>query len=107
MIVACKTDPAAGGKGVSLIPVEKTRPGRSRIPILHGLTSYGIADHSILRMFRGNDSACPQRPDMRFCPGEAQRAEAWDNALGIASFRVRAIEREPLVTNNGRADFVT
>lgn len=29
MVVACKTDPAAGGKGISLLLVEKTRPGLS------------------------------------------------------------------------------
>ncbi|WP_111735275.1 acyl-CoA dehydrogenase family protein [Roseovarius amoyensis] len=29
MIVACKTDPAAGGKGISLIMIEKTRAGLS------------------------------------------------------------------------------
>lgn len=82
-----------------------------RMPILHGMATYGVAGHAILRLFCGNDPARLRRLDVRFSapvyPGETLRTEAWATGAGTASFRVRAVERDLVVINNGRADFVT
>lgn len=90
---------------------EVAKAGGFRMPILHGLASYGIAGHAILRMFCANDPSRLRRLDVRFSspvfPGETLRTEAWSTAPGTAAFRVRSVERDVVVINNGRADFVT
>ncbi len=90
---------------------EVAMAGGFKMPILHGLASYGIAGHAILRMFCGNDPSRLRRLDVRFSspvfPGETLRTEAWATAPGTAAFRVRSVERDIVVINNGRADFTT
>ena len=90
---------------------EVAKAGGFRMPILHGLASYGIAGHAILRMFCGNDPSRLRWLDVRFSspvyPGETLRTEAWASAPGTAAFRARAVERDQVVINNGRADFAT
>jgi acyl dehydratase len=75
-------------------------------PILHGLCTYGVAGHALLRTF------CDYRPerllrmDVRFSapvfPGETIRTEMWREAEGV-SFRARSVERDIVVLNNGFA----
>ncbi|WP_111735274.1 hypothetical protein [Roseovarius amoyensis] len=38
-------------------------------------------------------------------PGETLRTEAWGTTVGSAASRVRAVERDVVVVNNGHADF--
>jgi acyl dehydratase len=76
-------------------------------PILHGLATFGIAGHAILR------SVCAYRPEMlrsfkvRFTapviPGETFRTEIWRDG-NIVSFQVRCLERDVLAISNGRVE---
>lgn len=82
------------------------RAGGFERPILHGLCSYGVAGHAIVK------SCCDYDPSklaglfLRFTapvyPGETLRTEIWrrgDRAL----FRSRVVQRDVLVLNNGVA----
>jgi acyl dehydratase len=76
-------------------------------PILHGLATWGVAGHAVLK------TACAGRPEKlaslyaRFTapvyPGETIRTELWLDD-GVVKFRSRALERDVLVLNNGRAE---
>jgi len=79
-------------------------------PILHGLCTYGIAGHALLKTLCSYDPTRLRRMDVRFSapvyPGETIRTEVWNEAPGRASFRSRVVERNVLVLNNGLAEFV-
>ena len=76
-------------------------------PILHGLATWGIAGHAVLR------TVCDYRPERiqslfgRFTapvyPGETFRTEIWVDGNTV-SFRVRALERELIAINNGKIE---
>lgn len=77
-------------------------------PILHGLCTYGVAGHAILKTLCGYDPARLRRLDLRFSapvfPGETIRTEMWDEGSGAVAFRSRVVERDVVVLNNGRAE---
>lgn len=85
---------------------EVARSGGFDRPILHGLCTYGIACHALLRMLCGYDPARLKRIDVRFSapvyPSETIRVEAWGSS-GEVRFRAIALEREKVVLNNGLA----
>jgi acyl dehydratase len=76
-------------------------------PILHGLATWGVAGHAVLK------TACAGAPEKlgslyaRFTapvyPGETIRTELWFDE-GTVSFRSSALERGVVVLNNGRAE---
>ena len=76
-------------------------------PILHGLATFGIAGHAILRIM------CAYEPDRivamqgRFSapvyPGETVRTEIWQDGA-IVSFQARAVERDAIVITSGRVE---
>jgi acyl dehydratase len=79
-------------------------------PILHGLATYGIAGHAILRSMCGYDSRRLKMLHVRFSapvvPGETIRTEMWthpDDSTRV-SFRARSLERDTVVLNNGIAE---
>jgi acyl dehydratase len=76
-------------------------------PILHGLCTYGVAGHAILKTQCGYDPAKIKSMDLRFSapvyPGETIRTEMWRDD-GVVSFRATALERNIVVLNNGRAE---
>jgi len=76
-------------------------------PILHGLCTYGVAGHAILKTQCGYDPAKLKSMDLRFSapvyPGETIRTEMWREG-GVVAFRARALERGIVVLNNGRAE---
>ena len=76
-------------------------------PILHGLCSWGVAGHAILKSCCDYDPARIRAMALRFSapvyPGETIRTEMWRDG-NIVSFRARVLEREALVLNNGRAE---
>lgn len=76
-------------------------------PILHGLATYGIAGWAITQSVCGGDPAAVQSIDVRFSspvyPGETIRTEIWIEGK-VVSFRARAVERDIVVLNNGRAE---
>ena len=76
-------------------------------PIMHGLGSFGVAAHAVLKTFCGYD---PQRLvsfASRFSapvfPGETLRTEMWRDGA-VVSFRSRVVERDVVAVTNGRAE---
>lgn len=75
-------------------------------PILHGLSTYGVACHAILKTYCGYAPEKLRALDCRYSapvfPGETIRTEMWRDG-GTVSFRARVIERDVVALNNGRA----
>jgi acyl dehydratase len=79
-----------------------------RAPILHGLCTYGVACHAILRTVLAYDHARIAAFDVRFSapvyPGEAIATDLWVDGK-VVSFRCRVPAREDaVVINNGRCE---
>jgi acyl dehydratase len=76
-------------------------------PILHGLATFGVVGHALLRCQCGYDPARFARMAVRFSspvfPGETIRTEIWRDG-NVVSFRARVIERDIIVLNNGRLE---
>ncbi len=76
-------------------------------PILHGLATFGVAGHALLRQLCGYDPARLAALAGRFSapvyPGETVRTEIWRDG-GVASFRARVVERDVMAIDHGRAE---
>lgn len=74
-------------------------------PILHGLCTYGVVGHALVRTVCDNDAARVRQMDVRFSspvyPGETLRIEIWRQAPGRAGFRCRVVGRDVLAIDNG------
>ncbi|QHE84616.1 MaoC family dehydratase [Hydrogenophaga sp. BPS33] len=83
-------------------PAVAAKAGFSQ-PILHGLCTLGLCGHALLRTLCGYDPARLSSLSLRFSapvlPGDTVRVELWNDG----SFRARALERDTLVINNGKA----
>jgi acyl dehydratase len=77
-------------------------------PILHGLATFGVVGHALLKGLCGYRPERLRAIDGRFSapvyPGETIRTEIWHGPGGIAAFRARAAERDVVVLANGRAE---
>jgi acyl dehydratase len=77
-------------------------------PIIHGLCTYGVAGHALLRLLCDYDPTRLKRMDVRFSapvyPGETIRTEIWREGGGRFGFRCRAVERDVVAINNGLAE---
>ena len=75
-------------------------------PILHGLCTFGIACHALLKTLCSYDPARLRAMRCRFTasvyPGETLRTEIWVEEDEVA-FRTIVVERQAVVLNNGRA----
>ena len=75
-------------------------------PILHGMASFGIAAHAVLRTVAEYRPEKLKSIEARFVrpvfPGEMLATEMWVDGAQV-SFRCRAAERDEIVLNNGRA----
>ncbi len=75
-------------------------------PILHGLCTYGVVCHALVKALGGYDPARMKAMDGRFSspvfPGETIVTEVW-KAEG--AFRAKVAERDIVVVNNGKAVF--
>jgi acyl dehydratase len=78
-------------------------------PILHGMSSYGMAGLSLIKLLCGGDASRLKKLNLRFAapmyPGETLRTEVWMEGDGKASFRARAVERDIITLNNGYIEF--
>ena len=85
-------------------PAFAKRAGFDR-PILHGLCSYGIACHAVLKSMLDYDHTAIAGFDVRFSspvyPGETQVVDLWRDG-DVISFRVRIPERDVVSINNGK-----
>jgi acyl dehydratase len=76
-------------------------------PILHGLATFGVAGHSILKHCCDYDPSRLKSIQLRFSapvyPGETIRTEIWQDG-NVISFRSKSVERDVVVLNNGRAE---
>jgi acyl dehydratase len=76
-------------------------------PILHGLASYGVAAHAILRSCCDYDPSRLRSIGLRFSgpvfPGETIRTEIWREGTRV-QFRARVVERDALVLSHGIAE---
>jgi len=74
-------------------------------PILHGLCTYGIACHAVLKTICDYDYTLIEGFDARFSapviPGDTIRTDMWQDG-NVVSFQCRAVERDVLVLRNGK-----
>ncbi len=87
-----------------LDPAVARKAGFER-PILHGLCTFGIACHVLLRSFAADNAESLRSMSARFSapvyPGETVEVQMWRNG----AFRARAVERDVFVLRNGLATF--
>jgi acyl dehydratase len=76
-------------------------------PILHGIATFGVAGHAILKTACGYDPAKLTAMKGRFSapvyPGETIRTQIWRDGA-VISFRSTVVERNVVAINNGRAE---
>ncbi|MFM0385687.1 MaoC family dehydratase [Paraburkholderia dipogonis] len=74
-------------------------------PILHGLCTFGIACHALVRTLADYRAGRMKRMRVRFSapvfPGETIRVEVWNDG----SFRCSVVERDLVVIDNGHVEF--
>ena len=74
-------------------------------PILHGLCTYGVACHAILKTICYYDYTLITALDARFSapvvPGDTIRTDMWQDG-NVVSFQCTAVERDLVVLRNGR-----
>ena len=74
-------------------------------PILHGLCTYGVACHAILKTILAYDYTLISAFDARFSspvmPGDTITTDMWQDG-NVISFQCRAKERDVVVLRNGR-----
>jgi len=79
-------------------------------PILHGLATFGVAGHAILRSCCDYDPTRLKSIGLRFSgpvfPGETIRTEIWRNGTR-AQFRARVLERQTIVLSHGIAELAS
>ena len=77
-------------------------------PILHGLCTFGVAGHALLRTLCGYEPQRLRRMRLRFSapvfPGETVRTEIWREGGGSFGFRCHVVERDVICINNGLAE---
>ena len=78
--------------------------------ILHGLATFGVAGHALLKALCAYEPARLTAMAGRFSapvfPGETIRTEMWRDG-SVVSFRVRVLERDVVAVNNGRAEITS
>jgi acyl dehydratase len=86
-------------------PDVAARAGFER-PILHGLCTFGMVGHAVLKTLFDSDPARLTEIGGRFTspvmPGETLQVEIWDDEDEV-SLRAKVLERDAVVFNNGRA----
>lgn len=74
-------------------------------PILHGLATFGITCHGLLRRLCDNDPTAVRAMSGRFSspvyPGETLRVDIWREGGGRAAFRASVPQRGVVVVSNG------
>lgn len=75
--------------------------------ILHGLCTFGVAGHAVLKTYCGYQPEKFKTMQLRFSapvyPGETIRTEMWKDG-NVISFRSKVVERDLMVLNNGKVE---
>jgi acyl dehydratase len=78
-------------------------------PILHGLATFGVVGHGLVKQLCAGNPAALQAMGGRFTapvfPGETLQLDLWHDGPGRASFRASVPARGTVVMNNGFAEF--
>lgn len=78
-------------------------------PILHGLATFGVVGHGLVKRLCGGIPEALQAMGGRFSapvfPGETLQLDLWHDGPGRASFRASVPARGTVVMNNGFAEF--
>ena len=78
-------------------------------PILHGLATFGVAGHALLKALCGYEVGRFRHMEARFSavvfPGESILTEIWHTAAGQAAFQCRVLARDVIVLSNGYAEY--
>lgn len=78
-------------------------------PILHGLASYGVVGRALTKALCDDAPERVRRIDVRFSspvyPGETFEIDMWREEAGKAAFRVRVVERDVVVLQNGYLEY--
>lgn len=84
---------------------EVAKAGGFHRPILHGLCTFGMAAHAVLRECCGYEAARLRRFSIRFTspvyPGETVRFQIWKDGGGSLRLRASVEARDVVVLNNG------
>jgi acyl dehydratase len=84
---------------------EVARAAGFKRPILHGLCTYGMAAHAVLRAVTNYDASRIRALAVRFTapvyPGETIRFELWERDSSSFHLRARIDGRDAVVLNNG------
>lgn len=76
-------------------------------PILHGLCTYGVATHAIVKTLCAYDPSRLAYMNTRFSapvyPGETLVVEMWQGQAGTVQFQAKVAERDIVVLSNGIA----
>jgi acyl dehydratase len=90
-------------------PTVARKAGFTR-PILHGLCTYGMAAHALLRTVCRYDAARIRSVALRFTapvtPGERVRFQFWDAGRGTFHLRAVVDARNAIVLNNGVIELI-
>ncbi len=74
-------------------------------PILHGLCSFGMVGHALVRAIAGNDPGSVREMRVRFTapvyPGDDLMLDVWQSQPDAVRFRVRAPSRNAVVIDDG------
>jgi len=80
-------------------------------PILHGLATFGVVGHGLVKRLCDSDPTAVCAMGGRFSspvfPGETVRVEMWRDGGGRASFRASVPARGVVVVNNGHFEFTS
>ncbi len=80
-------------------------------PILHGLATFGVTGHALVKRCCHSDPFAMRAMSARFSspvfPGESVRVEIWREGAGRAAFRASVPARGVTVVDNGHFEFST
>lgn len=90
------------------VPAVARAAGYDR-PILHGLASYGVAGHALLKALCGYDPERMRSMSCRFAapvmPGDSITVDIWDLSPGTAAFEARIHDQGTAVLTHGRFEY--